>query len=139
MVFGPGDARRVALHLAEATGANRGGYDKSDTTGAAKVCGPRGKTHYSVRGRAGTRQGTRFGLSFGSDSPRPGKQPGQIEGTWDGEDSLKLRTQLYTVGSDGVARATVSISARQGSSDNSAEVVQVDLRRSNKNAFDAAC
>jgi hypothetical protein len=134
-VFGPGDVHRVALHLTDRTRRAQ----TIDIIGAATLCGPKGKTHYSVNGNTQNRQGTRFTLEFWSDSLAPGTHLGETEGTWDGADRLELRAQLYTAVPEGGARGGASTGARRRRSDDPTGATRFGLRRSTEEAFGAAC
>jgi hypothetical protein len=110
-----------------------------DIEGAVKLCGPKGKNHYDLAGSTKNRQGSRLTLDFGLDSMVAGKHPDEIEGTWDGEDLLKLRTRLYTVDPDDVVRGRAPRKARQDGSDDRTGIIQFELRRSTEEVFEAAC
>jgi hypothetical protein len=151
VVFGPGDERRVALHLEKFTTLkdilldNRGttGSTEPDISVAAKVCGPEGATRYHGSGDVKNREGSRFAFGLDPDGSAHGSYPGEFQGLWDGNDRLELTSRLSTRGPDG-ASAAASIAARPEASGGAAHgpedgVIRFEMRRSSARDFDAAC
>jgi hypothetical protein len=139
IVFEPGDRRQIVLRLTHGLGwYGSEAESRFNISGTAKVCGPKGKVDYQIHGLTRDRQGGRSTLGFGGESPGAGKQLNATDATWDGEDRLALRTSLYSVGPDGVARSVASADARASSDDRPATLV-VELKRTDKDAFDSVC
>jgi hypothetical protein len=130
-IYQPGDRRGIVLYLSEYRGARQA--SPVNLAGTAKACSPRDNTRYSVVGRVRDRRGAQFTLNLSPDSTEASLHPGEIEGRWDGQDGLSLHARLY-LRARNAARGEVSASARDASGP-----VRFELRRSGREAFEAAC
>jgi hypothetical protein len=139
--FEPGDRRQIVLHLTRDLwdlDGTRSRESRSTIEGAAKICGPRGRTRYRIAGATHNRSGTPLRLGFGGGDLPAGKHLNATEGAWDGEDRLDLSASLYTVAATGVAHGVASADAQTTASDRTPKI-RFELKRSSKHAFDSTC
>ncbi|MFI6267102.1 hypothetical protein [Micromonospora sp. NPDC051006] len=109
--YGPGDERRIVLHLADdqPSATDRCG-DCPDLQGAFKVCHGPEVERYEVWGDPSNYLGTRFSLHTRPDVERSGPRLNEFDGDWDA-DLLRIRTSLTTFAADGVLAGSGSPTA----------------------------
>ncbi|MET8832758.1 hypothetical protein ABZV78_02405 [Micromonospora sp. NPDC004540] len=105
VAYGPGDDRRVVLHLTddEPSATDRCG-DCPDLRGGIKVCQAGRAETYEIWGDPLNYRGTRFSLHTRSEDDGPGQRLNELDGDWGG-DLLRIRTSFTTLAADGTVAA----------------------------------